>query len=764
MMKILHVTDQLSKKNYSISSLISYISSKISNKYRSISIASTFIEKQTFEFKKNISVAKIGNWPYFFLYKVKEFNFVHVHGIWSLFQTLSIISCNIFRVEAFIHPHGMLLEDALKSGGKIKYILKLIVLNLLSLVLKKNINFIAITNQELNAIKNFFPKSKIFKIENPIPFKQIQPDKILNKKKKIVYFGRIHPHKNLELLIDSFINSNLQSNWELDIYGIPDDDNYFKKISSKIADLKNISIKKPIFGNEKIQVMKSAWLNVLLSKSEVLSLSILEASQYGLPTLICSDFDTDKNRMLILKSQNNIYDISKKITKISRWSKKKRNSISEFFIKNNKFNLTLLDNKYNNIYERIDYKKEKKVIFGELTNYFFRTLVNLRKLRFYIYSISYLINFVLPSLFLILSVVVEKNNLAAEIGIVSGFWITLTQILSSNIRALSVYSSDLKTVKLSLIYRFFVSLISILLFILFSKFIYFFEFANVLIPICILILLKWTNEMLLAQTEIQKKIKPFISYLSINSIFIILVFIYFANDKINLLIISIYFLITIIGFNLLKNIYSNLSLYNYKNIIKNILFNISSSAFASSFALVSSSFLWRLFIYNYLSKDISGVIFAAFSIGSFPGTLFNSIIGPIVVKEGFYATSAFKKVVTSLFFVLLILAIYQSSSMFMQADIMYDLEKLFYFTINISLIGSFFMCMAMYYRHLNIFKGNIYKDFILRIDLVYGFALIFIVPILYFIFGLLGITFSFFLGSILAFLIYYNYYHNAKLL
>ena len=73
------------------------------------------------------------------------------------------------------------------------------------------------------------------------------------------------------------------------------------------------------------------------------------------------------------------------------------------------------------------------------------------------------------------------------------------------------------------------------------------------------------------------------------------------------------------------------------------------------------------------------------------------------------------------------------------------------------------MCVAMYYRHLNIFKGNRYKEFILKIDMVYGFILIFVAPVLYFVFDLLGITFSFFTGSVLAFLIYYNYY-NMKLI
>ena len=95
--------------------------------------------------------------------------------------------------------------------------------------------------------------------------------KQIKKEKKIVYFGRIHPHKNLNLLIDSFIEANLDSNWKLYIYGIPDDENYLSELSLKIKDLQNVFIKEPIFGSEKIKEMNTAWMNVLLSKSEVLS-------------------------------------------------------------------------------------------------------------------------------------------------------------------------------------------------------------------------------------------------------------------------------------------------------------------------------------------------------------------------------------------------------------------------------------------------------------------------------------------------------------
>ena len=87
---------------------------------------------------------------------------------------------------------------------------------------------------------------------------------------------------------------------------------------------------------------------------------------------------------------------------------------------------------------------------------------------------------------------------------------------------------------------------------------------------------------------------------------------------------------------------------------------------------------------------------------------------------------------------------------------------MFYLTLNLSLLGSFFMCFAMYHRHKQIFIVTKQREKVLKIDNLYGIILIFIVPILYFLFGLIGVIFSFLTGSILAFLIYKNY-HNYKL-
>ena len=71
-----------------------------------------------------------------------------------------------------------------------------------------------------------------------------------------------------------------------------------------------------------------------------------------------------------------------------------------------------------------------------------------------------------------------------------------------------------------------------------------------------------------------------------------------------------------------------------KNIIQFIFkLNIQTIAFLSSFSIILSSFVLKFMIYFIFNKSIAGIFFACFSIGSFPGTLFNSVIEPFPYKE-----------------------------------------------------------------------------------------------------------------------------------
>ena len=102
--------------------------------------------------------------------------------------------------------------------------------------------FLAITHEEKYSIKSYFPNTQVYLVPNPIPFNK---EYIINKfkfssKKNFVFFGRIHPHKNIELIIDEFLKAKLPRNCLLKIYGIKDDYNYFLQLRNKIKNYRNI--------------------------------------------------------------------------------------------------------------------------------------------------------------------------------------------------------------------------------------------------------------------------------------------------------------------------------------------------------------------------------------------------------------------------------------------------------------------------------------------------------------------------------------------
>ena len=178
-MKVLHITNELTKKNFSIASLICFISNHLYKSYKfDYSILTSKAERDLFDDKK-INTIELTTWISIF-FKIKNlskkiFNFdvVHIHGIWAPIQILSILVCNLKYKKYVIHPHGMLLDEALRSTGYFKFVYKKIFLFFFKYLITDKTFFVSITDQEKNAIKKFFPNSKISNIYNPIPFEKI---------------------------------------------------------------------------------------------------------------------------------------------------------------------------------------------------------------------------------------------------------------------------------------------------------------------------------------------------------------------------------------------------------------------------------------------------------------------------------------------------------------------------------------------------------------------------------------------------------------
>ena len=777
-MKVLHITNEFTKKNFSISSLIIYLSNYLYKNYKhSYSILTSSLEKNLFE-KKNIEILKIDSWfQYFFnksvlSKKFQEFDHIHIHGLWAPIQFISLLACNEKKIKCVVHPHGMLLDEAVKSAGWIKYIFKQIGLLFLRNILGSNVRFVSITGQETSAIKRYFPNSKITEISNPIPF-SFKDIKEAKKKNKIVYFGRIHPHKNLHLVIKSFIKANLEDDWTLELYGIRDDEKYFKELNRLIKNYSQIKIMEPIFGEEKQKIMKEAWLNILISKSEVLSLSILESCLYGLPSLFNKDIEINDFGDSIIFTNLSIDQISEKIIEVSSWTPEQRDAKEKLVISSviDKTSIKTISLKYEDMYQDISLEPESLLNVEQVPDDLENEEVQLpfvsvlkKNLNFLLISSAYTFNLMFASLLVVSLVILGYYSIAGELGLVISFWITITQIFSSNMRSIVVSEQNTNYAIYSLVYRFVFSICSLVAFYFVSTNYLTFENQNLIFLSSALIMSQWVNEMKLAQFEVNKTYKKFNIFLYIN------VFTIFCTAII-LIINQLVFLEYLLGgYSLAIVVYllKDFLFYflgNTKAALKTIIrINIQTIAFASSFSIIISSFAWRIMIYYIFDKSLAGIFFACFSIGSFPGTLFNSVIGPAFIKQKIEISNTIKKLSALFFFVLLVAISISVYALLLQESINYIGFEFVSFTISISLTGSYFMSYAMYLRHKKIQTSEKERMYIFKRDILYGLSITFLIPILYFSGGTVAVSFSFFLASIMAMISYsLNFANSSKL-
>ena len=374
-MKIYHLVDEITEKNQSIVSIIKQISNyKIWNFFKVVS------QKQSDTKNKNLNnVIYLKNFLKDYLIyfstlrkiiKNQPHTAVHIHGLWRPIYFFSLLFCKLNKIPFLIQPHGMLLDDALKSNTYINYLLKIITLKIYNIFLKE-VYFLAVTKEETESIKKYFKSPNITIIENPFEFNRISK---VNFVKKFIYFGRINPIKNIDLIIKAFINSNPSKEWVLELYGIQDDPKYLSYLINIINNSnfsKQILIKKPVFGINKYKIMTSAWCNVLISKSEILSLSVLESLSVGTPSIVNKNIYfpewIKKNIFLSDIHEENLKNSFKRIMNIKYSDRtKSRQKIIKNFDKN--YSISTIKNKYivyiksiiQNLYKKNIVLKQKK--------------------------------------------------------------------------------------------------------------------------------------------------------------------------------------------------------------------------------------------------------------------------------------------------------------------------------------------------------------------------------------------------------------------
>ena len=205
---------------------------------------------------------------------------VHIHGLWGLMlQKICRISFNN-KLPYIVTPRGM-LEPWSLGQKKIKKFLAMFLYQRRNLDNSKCIH--ATSEMEAINLRKLGLKSPIAIIPNGInldEFPNSYPQKE-TRKKKILFLSRIHKKKGIENLIFAWsdIIKQLKSNLVIEIIGNGEEE-YINKlnilIQSKNLD-SEITIKKPIFGKEKILKFREASLFVLPTYSENFGIVIAEA-------------------------------------------------------------------------------------------------------------------------------------------------------------------------------------------------------------------------------------------------------------------------------------------------------------------------------------------------------------------------------------------------------------------------------------------------------------------------------------------------------
>jgi hypothetical protein len=473
-----------------------------------------------------------------------------------------------------------------------------------------------------------------------------------------------------------------------------------------------------------------------MSKSEVLSLSVLEAFSKGVLSLVNKNLHFPnwiKNN--IIRSSIKTFDLIKNIN----------------FIINQNYKLKIYSrNKLKKLFAKeYDFENEKNNYRKSLINIISANKDNNSLLNHFEVLSANIFNTILIPFLIILSVVFNKITLATEIGIIPGMLLLTTQLFSGNARSLLLYNNDKEYLYKVINSRIFLSTVFFLLSEIILKLFYYNENFYVFSILFFIINISWINEVFLALHEKNKSFLFIRLFSIISAFFYILIYLsyLFQNFNFFLILVSYFF------FQLIFFIYH----FNYKLYKILILGNDANNYIikflptASTFFNVLSVVVWRVSLFSLLGKSLAGIYFAAFSIASFPGTLFNNILAQIVLLNKRFQNQFNKiyflfSIISSIFIILSIVLIHRFFTNLSNFNL--------FLTTLISLLGTLIMLRALHFRHSMLFLNRIYQKKVFFVDILYSLTISPLILFLYFIGGENLLIYSYFISSIFAYFFY----------
>ena len=210
---------------------------------------------------------------------------IHAHGIWQMSNIYAVRAATSREgVPLVLSTHGMLSAAALKYSRVGK---RLFWALYQSRALQSASCLHATSEQEYQEIRQAGVTAPVAIVPNGVEVYTKRENSRKANKKRVVSVGRIHPKKGLDRLVDAWrmVHSRFPG-WELVIAG--PDENGFKdalEAQARRVGAERVVFRGPVFGDEKVNLVATAELFVLPTRSDNFALTVAESLAMGTPVI-----------------------------------------------------------------------------------------------------------------------------------------------------------------------------------------------------------------------------------------------------------------------------------------------------------------------------------------------------------------------------------------------------------------------------------------------------------------------------------------------
>jgi len=259
---------------------------------------------------------------------------IHLHGLWSAPSFSGQRVARRAGIATLLTVHGQTEPWALHSQGTLKYLKKQLFWHgFLKFVLRRVTELHAITHMEQAHMSRFFSRSVSQVIPNAVDeglTAGLAESGNAPPSRRMLFLGRLHPKKGVDLLVRAFGQAELAPDWRLAIAGPDSTPGYtahLKELAAASGRAQSIDFLGPVLGPEKMQLLRDSWVVLVPSHSEVVGMVNLEAGIVGTPSITTFETglsDWEEGGGILVHPR--VDELRQSIERVARWSEEDRAS------------------------------------------------------------------------------------------------------------------------------------------------------------------------------------------------------------------------------------------------------------------------------------------------------------------------------------------------------------------------------------------------------------------------------------------------------